>query len=283
MSAVVICCLIVGAAGSWLVLSGAVRSRRDPIRWALAGHPMESLHRGSSASVLDRLLATWDARWGMGCRDQSLAVLRRGAEDHRRRQVRAVGAGTVVGGLIALLSGGAPTGLVWALAAVPVALATVEWDLNRAAVRRRTQLAAQVTAASEYLALCATAGLTAAESFDRTAHYVDAPMGSWLTALVADVRSGSSLEQSLQRTATAMGVPEFDRLTDTVLTAAGRGTPLAATLVAQAQDARGAHHARLLEQAGRAEVAMLVPIVALVLPAVVAVAVYPGLLSLLSM
>ena len=80
---------------------------------------------------------------GQGRRDR-LAVLRRGAEEHRRRQVRAVGAGTVVGGLIALLSRRGTHRAGVGAAAVPVALAAVEWELNRAAVRRRTQLAAQV-------------------------------------------------------------------------------------------------------------------------------------------
>lgn len=79
-----------------------------------------------------------------------------------------------------------------------------------------------------------------------------------------------------------MNVPGFTRLVDTVATANNRGTPLAATLMAQVADARNQYHTRLLERAGRSEIVMLVPIVFLVLPCVVAVAVYPGFLSLMS-
>ncbi len=56
--------------------------------------------------------------------------------------------------------------------------------------------------------------------------------------------------------------------------------PLAAVVRAQAEDARTEERRRLMELAGRKDVAMLIPVVFLVLPTVVLVALFPGVQSL---
>jgi tight adherence protein C len=77
-------------------------------------------------------------------------------------------------------------------------------------------------------------------------------------------------------------VPAVRRFVDGVAIAVQRGTPLADVLRAQAGDARADLHRGLLETAGRKEVLMLVPVVFLVLPTVVLVALYPAISSLSS-
>jgi tight adherence protein C len=59
-----------------------------------------------------------------------------------------------------------------------------------------------------------------------------------------------------------------------------RGTPLVEVLRAQAQDSRDDAKRRLLELAGRKEVAMLFPLVFLILPITIAFAIFPGILVL---
>ena len=59
-----------------------------------------------------------------------------------------------------------------------------------------------------------------------------------------------------------------------------RGSPLAEVLRAQASDVRADARRSLLEKAGRREVAMLIPVVFLILPTVVLIAVYPGIQGL---
>lgn len=56
-----------------------------------------------------------------------------------------------------------------------------------------------------------------------------------------------------------------------------RGTPLADVLRAQAQDVRELSRRRLVEEGGKREIAMMVPVVFLVLPVTVVFAAYPGL------
>jgi tight adherence protein C len=67
---------------------------------------------------------------------------------------------------------------------------------------------------------------------------------------------------------------------DQLLGALERGTPLASVFRAQAHDSRDEAKRRLLEAAGRKEVAMLVPLVFGVLPVTIAFAIFPGLLVL---
>jgi len=96
-----------------------------------------------------------------------------------------------------------------------------------------------------------------------------------------DTASGVSFVDALDAMATRIGVPAVRRFVDGVAIAVQRGTPLAEVLRAQAGDARADLHRTLLEVAGRKELLMLVPVVFLVLPTVVLVALFPAV-SLLS-
>lgn len=270
--------LICALAGCWLVMGGVTRLRQDPIARALDGHPLSGRRR--TRDPLERLMTRLDRL--VGGREGALVVLARDPADHRRRQLFAGAVGATVSVWVAS-RGTTATSVVWSVVAMAAALAWVEWDLLRSASRRRRVLAGQVVALAEFLALGVTAGLTVSEALDRAGRFVAAPLQPWLQALSADIRSGRSLQRAATETAEVMAVPAFTRLVQAVLTATERGTPLAQTLIAQAADQRSEAQARELERAGQAEIGMLVPIVFLVLPAVVAVAVYPGFVSLTSM
>jgi tight adherence protein C len=77
-------------------------------------------------------------------------------------------------------------------------------------------------------------------------------------------------------------IPSVRRFVDGLSIAVGRGTPLADVLRAQAGDARADLHRSLLEIAGRKELLMLLPVVFLVLPTVVLVALFPAISALTS-
>ena len=69
----------------------------------------------------------------------------------------------------------------------------------------------------------------------------------------------------------------LQRLSDALITAAERGTPLAALLRDQARDMREAARQELMETGGKKEIAMLVPVVFLILPVTIMFALFPGL------
>jgi tight adherence protein C len=59
-----------------------------------------------------------------------------------------------------------------------------------------------------------------------------------------------------------------------------RGTPIADVLRAQAMDARNLEARKLMTLAGKKETLMMIPVVFLILPLIVVVALYPGLTAL---
>ena len=74
--------------------------------------------------------------------------------------------------------------------------------------------------------------------------------------------------------------PSLTRLSRTLTTAIERGSPLASVLHDQARDQRERSLASLMEEGGRREIAMLLPVVFLILPVTVMFALYPGLIAL---
>ena len=72
------------------------------------------------------------------------------------------------------------------------------------------------------------------------------------------------------------GSASVERFVDGLMVCLERGTPVAEVLRAQAADARADQRRMLMEQAGRKDIAMLLPVVFLILPIVVVIAMYPG-------
>ena len=94
------------------------------------------------------------------------------------------------------------------------------------------------------------------------------------------IGDGHTLQTALRGLSHRVGVDSIARFVEGLLAAVERGTPLADTVRAQAEDARSDAHRALMEQSGRRDVAMLVPVVFLILPLVVVIALFPGAMEL---
>lgn len=274
MSAIAV---LIAAAGVWLLASAFGRAHPDPIREALRGHPLD-LRR---SDLVDLLVERWDSAVGARQRRESVAVLC--LSDRQLRAIRVPVVGLAAAAAVGLLILGGPGTWPLALLSVPAALVLTDRFLAWRAARQRQLLAAQVVVLAEYLALGTTAGLTPADAIDRSAPHLPAPLRTFVTDVVAELRAGSPLRRTMETSAGRLSVAGYSRLCDTILTAAEQGSAMAPTLLAQVKDFRDGERSRRMERAGRAEVAMLVPIVLLVLPAVVAVAVFPGVAVLSQM
>ena len=107
--------------------------------------------------------------------------------------------------------------------------------------------------------------------------------GARAGAALGRARAGVPLVEALQQVADRTSLDALARFIDGLLVAIERGTPLAEVLRAQAADVREAGKRRLLEAGGRKEIAMMVPVVFLVLPVTVLFALFPGLISIVSL
>ena len=152
--------------------------------------------------------------------------------------------------------------------------------LGRRTRRRRAIVERQLPILADLAALAVAAGAPPLTALEGAASCMNGPLADEVGRVVADVRGGSSTEGALRVMAERTSVPSMQRFVDGLLIAIERGTPLVDLMRAQADDVRAAEGRRLMVLAGRKDVAMLVPIVFLVLPSVVLVAIYPGLHSL---
>lgn len=265
-------------AGAFLVAQGVRGLRPDPVARGLGDRAPRP-----AGTWVDGVLELWDRHIARHSRDSRLRVLGLSVRAYRTRQTAAVAVALAGVLTLAALAGGGFGSIIWVFAAGPAALLITERWLRGAAARVRAQVCLQVLAATEHLAICVTAGETVAEAIGRTADQTRDPLRGWLVSARAQISSGRAMDRVLQEIAEGLQVPEFTRLVDTVVSASHRGTPLAATLVSQVADSRSRRRALAMERAGRAEIAMLLPIVFLILPCVVAVALFPGAVQLLSM
>lgn len=190
--------------------------------------------------------------------------------------------GAVIGVLIAaLLTLDEPSPVAWVgLGAVgAVAGAWVAQARARLLHRRRSQLIeAHAPVLADLLALAVSAGAGVVPALDRAAAQLTGPLAQAVDEAVRRIHAGESIDVVLDGLGSQS--PALRRLVDAVLVALDRGTPLADVLRAQAHDARAEERRRLMESAGRKDVAMLIPIVFLVLPSVVLIAAFPAVRAL---
>lgn len=194
-----------------------------------------------------------------------------------------VGGGVAGLALAALVTADDPRPVAWAALVVTGAVLgrSVERIRSRArCARERREIDQQVPVLADLLALAVSAGATPMAALSRCAAVLDGALARQLTACLGRMRTGTSLEEALAELADRAQVASLTRLVEAIAQAHARGTPLTEVVRAQATDARADERRRLLEVAGRKDVAMLVPIVFLVLPTVIVIAVFPGISAL---
>lgn len=137
-----------------------------------------------------------------------------------------------------------------------------DWVLQRAARRRLARISAELPTVLEFLTLSLTAGEGMLDAIRRVARLGNnaGVLPTEFAATVASVGTGVPLGQALARLRDDLDHPALSRALDQVLGALERGAPLSAVLRSQAGDARDEAKRTIIEQAGRKEVAMLVPL-----------------------
>jgi tight adherence protein C len=158
-----------------------------------------------------------------------------------------------------------------------------DWWLTQQVQRREELLLAEFPVVAELLALAVTAGESPTAAIARVTRLSGGELARELGAALGRARAGVPLADALQQVADRTSLDALARFIDGLLVAIERGTPLAEVLRAQAADVREAGKRRLLEAGGRKEIAMMVPVVFLVLPVTVVFALFPGLISIVSL
>ncbi|MCU1535734.1 MAG: Type secretion system domain [Humibacillus sp.] len=215
-------------------------------------------------------------------RRQERAGLAADVDRFRAEQVLWGAAGAVVGALVATTIAVAQSSF-----SVPVAvglfvvgafggIAGRDYALSRSASRREGRMLTEFPTVAELLALAVSAGEGAIGALERVCRLSRGELSDELRHCLADARAGANLPTALQGLADRTGLISLSRFVDGIVVAVERGTPLAEVLRAQAQDVREDSRRTLMEQGGKKEVLMMVPVVFLILPVTVLFAIYPG-------
>lgn len=295
-----------GAGGVLLAITASPPLRRPRLHDRLAPYlddaprPSRLLHQPATASpfaVVDRLLGPVlrdAARWCDRVIGGTTSVRRRldqagdttTVEQFRVEQVIWGAAGLLVGLAVTAMAaarGSTARPAVFLLLAFAFAVAGVllrDRMLTVAVARRERRMLAEFPTIAELLALAVGAGEGAVGALSRVTSLAGGELAGELGRALADARSGVSLVAALERMATRTSLPALARFVDGIAVAVERGTPLADVLRAQAVDVREEGRRRLLETAGRKEIAMLLPVVFFVLPVTVVFALFPGFYNL---
>jgi tight adherence protein C len=210
-------------------------------------------------------------------------------EDFRVEQLVWGGLG-LLGGVLVAGVGSVLAGTVNVLSVALVCVAGLvggvlgrDWWLTQQVQRREELLLAEFPVVAELLALAVTAGESPTAAMARVTRLSGGELARELDAALGRARAGVPLVEALQQLADRTSLEALARFVDGLVVAVERGTPLAEVLRAQAADVREAGKRRLLEAGGRKEIAMMVPVVFLVLPVTVLFALFPGLISIVSL
>lgn len=185
--------------------------------------------------------------------------------------------GLVLSTLMWLRDGGSVIRLVLLVfCAVGVGIVARDQMLTRSANKREQQMLAEFPTVAELLALAVGAGEGATGALERVCRLSQGELAAELRQCLSDARAGANLPTALQGLADRTGLVSLARFVDGIVVAVERGTPLADVLRSQAQDVREAGRRAVMEEGGKKEIAMMVPVVFLVLPVTVLFAIYPG-------
>lgn len=155
-----------------------------------------------------------------------------------------------------------------------------KWSLVSQANKRRLSIEEQLPAVLDLLAFAVSAGEPVLLALRRISNSCTGPLVTEIAKVVNSVNSGDGLVLALNQMSNQIESQPLTRATHSLELALERGTPLVQVLRAQAADAR-AHQVRmLLVLAGHKETTMMLPVVFLILPMIVAVALYPGMIAL---
>jgi tight adherence protein C len=158
-----------------------------------------------------------------------------------------------------------------------------DWALSKQLRRREDTMLAEFPVVADLLALAVVAGEAPSDALARVCRLTRGELARDIDEALSETRSGASITRALTALSDRTTLEPFARFLHGLVVAIERGTPMADVLRAQAADVREASKRALIEAGGRKEISMLLPVVFLILPVTVLFALYPGLVTLVSL
>ncbi|HEX2054306.1 MAG TPA: type II secretion system F family protein [Actinomycetota bacterium] len=265
--------------GGTVLLAFLSVDRRDPVVAAqiaaLSGSSVAARHFRPVAALLQRLGRAFPGSAADATRDLLAAAARSHipTEQFRGTQLALAAVGLSFG----FASGGA------ALLVAPIC-ALVGFRLPRTVLtsrirRRKDEMAAALPDVVDLMAVCTHAGLNISLSLRRVAERASGPMAREMQRTVEEIDLGIPRSQALQNLAARNGLPELESLVRVLLHSERFGSQISSSLETFSAEVRANRKRSAEEQARKAPVKILFPLVFLILPAFILLSVVPLLMS----
>lgn len=204
--------------------------------------------------------------------------------DFRVRQLQWASIGLAFGCVLAfaLIVRGVPlvAGILGVLVCTAAGVLGADWALSKQVDQRSRAYTAQLPDVVEILALAVASGESIRVAIERVCLIGSGDMVDELRRTMSEVHAGQSLTTALTDMGNRSANRNVARFAEAIVTALEQGSGLSGSLHLQARDARDAARRDLLEAGGKAEIAMMIPVVFIIMPLTVVFTVFPALHAL---
>lgn len=271
--------LLAALSGATIWLAFAALRRKDPVVAgrvaALTGAGARRPARRPVAALLGMVGRSYPGNAGAATREMLAAAgMSRVSVETVRGVQLVLSAVGFIGGLIF-----GPAAFVLSPVGVLIGYRLPRTFLTYRSRRRKEEMAAALPDVVDLLAVCSHAGLNISLSLKRVVQRAPGPMGREIQRTIEEIELGVPRAQALENLAARNGLPELESLVRVLLNSERFGTQVAASLETFSAEVRGRLKRRAEEQARKAPVKILFPLVFLILPAFILLTVVPLLVS----
>lgn len=138
------------------------------------------------------------------------------------------------------------------------------------------ELEAEMPSQIQLLTILISSGMSPAQAISVLSKRSDSVSAEAFREVVSRIDSGLSIVEALDKLKLSHESPALRRFITSLILGIERGSSLSPILTAQVRDARLAHKTEVMSRAGKAEIALMIPVVFLILPISILFALWPS-------
>ena len=161
-------------------------------------------------------------------------------------------------------------------ASVSALLVHAQGKPKRDRAREIAEFEGELPTYMQLMTVLISSGISPARAMDLLSRRSVSISGERLQEVVSEIHNGSSVTQALDNFSRKYDALILRRFVTGIILAVERGSSLTPILIAQVKDARVARKNQILQRAGRAEIALMIPVVFLILPISILFALWPS-------